>query len=361
MRAHGYPRATSHPNPVPLELFVDAYVIETTTQEIDRAVSQGRAPFFAFCSLLSPHGPVDPPGHWAEVYRDRPLPPINYRKGEIHDHPLHERRLVGLLEGESSPWTQREHYFPSGHPNVREIDAHRRLYYGLASYCDAQIGRLLHHLDDTGLRENTLVIFTSDHGTTLFDHGFYDKHCYYDCVWRVPLIMSMPGTLPQGGTREFAVWTDLTATILGAADLESPAIQGFDLFHPLAKGEPSPRSCAVGTLYKSCALAIKRWKLAYYFEEGRGQLFDRLSDPEEQIDLYDHARYRSVREELVSALLTWRCGLEAVEDLIGRTTAGPTSGGPVARRIAHHTRALVGRDMEQWLNERIQGIDGIAT
>ncbi len=123
----------------------------------------------------------------------RPLPPINYRKGEIHDHPVHERRLVGLLEGETSPWPQREHYFPDGHPNLQEIDAHRRLYYGLAAYCDAQIGRLVQFLDDTGLRENTLVIFTSDHGITLFDHGFYDKHCYYDCVWRVPLIMSMPG------------------------------------------------------------------------------------------------------------------------------------------------------------------------
>jgi arylsulfatase A-like enzyme len=204
-----------------------------------------------------------------------------------------------------------------------------------------------------------LIIFTSDHGITLFDHGFYDKHCFYDPVWRVPMIMSMPGTLPKGEERDFAIWTDLTATILGAAGAEMPTVQGFDLYHPLADGEPSPRRCAVATLYASCALATQRWKLEYYFQEGSGRLFDRQADPEEQQDLYAHPAYGAVRDELVRALLTWRADQMDVQDLVRRTTAGPTSGGPVARRIARYTRSLRGVDAERRLNERATAVDAM--
>jgi arylsulfatase A-like enzyme len=302
---------------------------------------------------------VDPPGRWAELYRNRLLPPINYRPGEVREHPDHQRRLVGTLENEPSPWRDREIYFPEGRPDMRAIDEHRRLYYGLAAYCDAQIGRLIAFLDRTGLSEKTLVIFTSDHGITLFDHGFYDKHCFYDPVWRVPMIMRMPGTLPAGEKRDFAMWTDITATILAAAQAGTPFVQGFDLFYPLVAGQASPRCCAVATLYKSCALATKRWKLEYYFEEGTGRLFDRLQDPDEQEDLFQNAAHREVREALLQALLTWRADQMDLQDLVQRTTAGPNSGGPVARRIARYTRSLRGADAERRLNERAEEIDAM--
>jgi hypothetical protein len=96
----------------------------------------------------------------------------------------------------------------------------------------------------------------------------------------------MPGTLPAGETREFAIWNDITATILGAAGATCPSMQGFDLFSPLCQGKDSPRTCAVATVYKSCALATRKWKLEYYIEEGEGRLFDWINDPHEQNDLY---------------------------------------------------------------------------
>ena len=359
IRDQGYPRATAHPNPVPEDLFVDAYTVDTTIREIDAAVTADRKPFFAFCSLLSPHGPVDPPGPWAELYRDRLLPPINYRPGKVPEHPVHERRLVGLLDDERFPWPERERYFPQGRPDMQVIDEHRRLYYGLAAYCDAQIGRLIGHLDAEGLRENTLVIFTSGHGITLFDHGFYDKHCFYDSVWRVPLIMSMPGTLPAGVERDFAIWTDITATVLAVAGAEMPTVQGFDLFRPLTAGEASPRRCAVASLYKSCALATQSWKLEYYFEETTGRLFDFIADPEEQQDRYTDADYQPVRDALLQALLTWRADQMDLQDLMQRTTAGPSSGGPAARRIARYTHGLRGVDAELRLNERAEVADAM--
>lgn len=356
LRAHGFNRATRHPNPVPEELFSEAFLVDTTIRELDALVSAGKGPFFAFCSLLSPHAPLDPPGRWATLFDDRALPPLNYTPGEETRHPRHLKRLLGL-EGRSSGEGASEGHgaiplLPDGAPDMTRIDAARRLYYGLAAYCDAQIGRLIRWLDERGLRESTLVIFTSDHGQQYWDHGFNDKHNFYDASWRVPLIMRLPGVLPQGQGRRFAIWNDLTATILAAAGLDVPAVQGFDLLGPLSRGEESPRRCAVSHLYKACALATERWKLEYYLEEGRGRLWDRVNDSAERRDLWEDAAYGEVRQAMLHALLTWRGDLTDVQWLQEHTSGG----GPVAVRVAGHTRGIRGSDAEQRLNERAGAI-----
>jgi arylsulfatase len=383
LRAHGYNRASRHPNQIPEELFCEAFLVDTTIREIenirsgevnssgtsvgDRSNGQSgeaggagggegiQAPrFFALCSMLSPHEPFDPPGRWATLYDDRPLPPLNYVPGEERNHPPHLRRLLGLdldekTDNEGEPAAMRGEAL-----DMERVDRERRLYYGGAAYCDAQIGRLLDYLDTSGLRDNTLVIFTSDHGTQLYDHGFRDKHTFYDAAWRVPLLMRLPGVLPAGERRDFAIWNDLTATILAAAGTSLPSAQGFDLLTPLAAGEPSPRRCAVGTLYKSCALATRRWKLEYFFEEGEGRLFDRERDPQEQTNLWDEPAQAPVRHALVEALLRWRSDLMDVQWLTEHTSSG---GGPVARRAAVITNAMRGTDAEQRLNDRAEEID----
>jgi arylsulfatase A-like enzyme len=352
LRAHGYRRATAHPNPVPEELFCEAYLVDRTIEAIERARRAG-GPFFAFCSLLSPHGPLDPPGRWAHLFDGRPLPALNYVPGEVATHPLHQRRLLGHLG--------REHDlpgFPGGEPDQAWIDGRRRLYYGLAAYCDAQVGRLLRWLDDAGLREETLVVFTSDHGTLLYDHGFEDKHSYYDAAWRVPLLLRLPGVLPQGERRGFASWTDLTATLLAAAGADLPSVQGFDLLAPLAAGGESPRRCAVGTLYLSCALATRRWKLEYYLEERTGRLFDRQRDPLERTDLYPDPAHRELRDALVRALLSWRGALTDVE-FLRRSAPLSGAGGPVATRLAGYRRALRGTDAEQRLADDLDRLDAL--
>lgn len=351
LRAHGYRRGSKHPNEIPEELFSEAFLVDTTMREIERAASCS-APFFAFCSMLSPHEPLDPPGKWATLYDGRALPAINYVPGEERRHPGHLQRLLGI-SGDTADNEGAARAIHEGHIDAERVDRERRLYYGLAAYCDAQIGRLMRFLDQSGLRENTLVIFTSDHGTQLYDHGFRDKHNYYDASWRVPLIMSLPGTLPAGARRDFAIWNDLTATILAAAGTSCPTVQGFDLLTPLVRDEASPRRCAVGTLYKSCAVATKRWKLEYYFEEGRGRLFNRQRDRLERADLYDDPACAGVRRDLVEALLRWRSDVVDVQWLQEHTGAG----GPVATRTARLTHAMRGTDAEQRLNDRAEEIE----
>ncbi len=362
IRGRGYGRASGHPNPVPPALFMDAHLADVTIREIERAVAERHGPFFAWCSLPSPHSPVDPPGEWVHAYDGVSLPPFNHEAGEISRQPVHLRRLVGTLDPAATAAEPRQGGEHGELAQVAEavgntldradpavLDLYRRLYYGLAAYCDAQVGRLLGFLDSAGLRESTLVIFTSDHGLQLFDHGFNDKHCWYDESWRVPLLLSQPGTLPCGARAGFAVGNDITATILAAAGAEMPGVQGFDLRGPLSRGEPLPRGCAVGTLYRSAALVTKRYKLEYYYDEGEGRLYDRAADPSEQHDLFVEPAHRRSRDGLLAALLAWRGDIADVDHL-SRATRG---GGPVANRIAGYTRAMRGADSELRLNERV--------
>jgi arylsulfatase A-like enzyme len=366
LKRHGYARATHHrhPTPIPENVYMEAYLVDHTIQEIKKATENGKTPFFAVCSMFSPHSSIDPPGRWASLYDGRPLPDINYVEEEEKTLPPTIKRLLGIKErpdqDNDEDKTMSLEYFNEAlgrtfkQEYAESIDALRRLYYGLAAYCDDQVGRLLEYINTSGLREETLVIFTSDHGQQYYDHGFNDKHCYYDGSWRIPLIMSMPGTLAQGEERDFAIWNDLTATILGAAGIFYRPIQGFDLFAPLSQGRESPRRCAVGTLFTSCALATQRWKLEYYFEDGIGRLFDRKNDDLERDDLYNNPTYQEIRNDLLSALLSWRAEIGDLQHMIegkGRLV------GPVAARARAHVDTIQGTDAEQRLNERAERID----
>jgi arylsulfatase A-like enzyme len=334
VRKKGFSRTTAHleQNPVPADIFMDATLATTTMSEIERVVAQGKGPFFAFCSMVSPHGPVDPPGEWATLYEDADLPPLNYREGEIAEHPPALRRLLGYPD---EPKLSKD-----------AIDRLRRAYYGLASFCDHQVGRLMRFLDENGLREDTLVVFTSDHGQTHYAHGFSNKHNWYDESWRVPLVISQPGTLPEGRREGFAIWNDLTASLLAAAGGECPSMQGFDLYTPLLRGEELPRAGAAGVCYRSAAVVSERWKLEYYFEDACGRLFDRIEDPHEQRDLYHSAAHGSIRDGLATGLLAWYGDSLDLHGLAARIEGG----GPIATRAVSQIRERRGIESEERLN-----------
>jgi arylsulfatase A-like enzyme len=355
-------RVSSHPNSIPEDLFIDSFIAETTIREIERVSVAGKVPFFAYCSMISPHAPLDPPEPWAGMFTDIELPPVNVTEGEIEQLPLHMKQMLGIHEEKMSNGA-----YPIGHGKHLEeaagtsyssdlaeaIDGMRKLYYGLSAYCDEQVGKLIDYLDRSGLRENTLVIFSSDHGVQLFDHGFNDKHNFFDASWRVPFIMSMPGTLPQGKKRQFASWNDIPTTILAVAGTACPSMQGFDLYTPLVSGEPNPRSCASSVLYQSAAVVSANWKLEYYFSEQEGRMIHRTDDPLERINLFLDPQYSEVKSNLLEALLSWRAELADIYYLMQATSGG----GPVAQRVAMMTARMRGVDAERRLNTKMEQIE----
>jgi len=328
--------AESNPN--------DPMVAQRSIEEMQKAVSNGET-FFVHASMLAPHGPFPDPAknpdfkRWLDYYSTVDLPDINYRESEFANIPDMVKMIVGL---EKAPGE-----------NDQKL-SFRREYYAYASLFDEQLGKILDYLDKNNLRKNTLIIFTSDHGFTLGDHGIMDKHTYYNGSWRVPLIISQPGTIPQGETRDFAVSTDITATILAAAGINSKTVQGFDLYTPLKNGQASPRRSGVASIYKSQALCTKRFKVAYYEEERVGQLYDLKLDPLEQNNLFDTPEYAAVQKAMLDALFAWRADLTNVQDLILNTSP---NGGPAVVRMFNHTVAIRGVDAEIRLNQAAEWID----
>ena len=190
-----------------------------------------------------------------------------------------------------------------GEAGFREYE---RCYYGQVSMMDSCMGRILQALDDLGLAERTLVIFTSDHGNILGQHGMMDKavEAFYDDLMRVPLIVRLPGRIPAGKTCDAtAASVDLAPTILdylGGAPLAKshgrslrPFLDGAADDGRLAFGERQDPN----TPRASRVIRTRKWKLCLYAQDGKRLLYDLQSDPGECRNLAgDPAMAPQIRE-----------------------------------------------------------------
>jgi arylsulfatase A-like enzyme len=352
LRRRGYSRSSAHPNPVPEKDCLESIIVDKTIESMEGALKTGE-PFFAWCSLLSPHSPLDPPGQWMNggIFKGEIPNPV-YKKNEWEKLPGAVKRFCGIPNPEQRNCEPPQSLLEArgniaDNLGMAEMREHNELYYRSAAYVDSLVGRLISFLDDSGLRENTLVIFTSDHGIQNFDHGFNDKHNYYDQSLRVPFIMSLPGVLPENEKRGFASHVDLASTIAAAAGRVCDFANGFDLFSPFLRREEIPRRWAVSSLYGSLALVTQRWKLEYYYFDDETRLFDRLNDPGEEKDLSGDGNFSELKAFLCRALLSWRAGLMDTREIQQNT--GP--GGPVAGRVINDIKSRKGCDNEIRLGE----------
>ncbi len=186
-----------------------------------------------------------------------------------------------------------------------EIMRSRTAYWALVDRMDAMIGQILEALEANGLAENTLVVYTSDHGDQVGEHGLWFKQTFYEGSIRVPAILSWPGVLPEGKNCPQVVSTvDVIATVVDALGGNPlPQARGVSLL-PQLRGEKD--------VWKDQALAeyaphgrfqrmVRRgpWKLNYYLGEPT-QLFNLEDDPHETTDLAGDPQFRYIQEQLLS-------------------------------------------------------------
>ncbi len=173
-------------------------------------------PFVLWYSFSGPHTPICPSSPWADMYNpdELTLPP----NLEVIDKDIPQ--IDGLLT-KSGKFSQKHYH--------RQTLAY---YYGLVSQIDHNIGRVLKELDDLGLSDNTLVVYTADHGEMMAEHGAWTKgRSCYDATIHVPMILRWPRVLSAGKrVNELVGLIDLLPTLLEAADLPIPAnVQGMSL------------------------------------------------------------------------------------------------------------------------------------
>lgn len=185
----------------------------------------------------------------------------------------------------------------------------RRAYYGLVSYIDQKVGELIKALEDTGLRDNTVIIFTSDHGDMLGERGMVQKRHFYEWSTRIPLIFNFPdgwkaGTTVGGPTS----LVDLAPTLLDLAGVEDGLpLDGGGLIEVMDGHNADERAIFseihTAGVFATCFM-IRKGKYKYAYTHGEdSQLFDLEADPEEWNNLVGHPDYQAIEEELRSRIL----------------------------------------------------------
>lgn len=305
---------------IPRRYHMTHWAAERTIEFIHN--SNASRPFFCLMSVFDPHNPYD--GYPSEmerlVDRDR-IPKPEFTPGESANKPYgvrfeHEHSYLGPFR-KFSP---------------RDLEQMRFGYFASIALADLEIGRVLSALAEKGIAENTLVIFTSDHGDMLGDHELFAKGAFfYDSCSRVPLLMRWPARFRAGlRVPHIAQSNDIAATVLAAAGCLSGAIQrnmpeSYDL-GPLCRGETAPVRDYAVCCYRNSGvfdsghyadppihatmLQDSRFKLNYYHapveaDSREGELYDMRNDPWEHRNLWTDPGHREVRLQMIDTLFTW--------------------------------------------------------
>lgn len=180
-----------------------------------RELSKSDQPFFLFSSFWKPHSPYEVPVPYDQMYSDVDIPlPEQVTRDYIDQLPPHLKTLIlrDELRNKKPPYDMdREH-----------LQWIYRSYYATVSHIDYEVGQILATVEESGLADNTIVIFTSDHGDQLLQHGLFGKNVFYDESIRVPFMMRFPGHIKAGRYDEFCMSIDLLPTLFEFAGLEEP-------------------------------------------------------------------------------------------------------------------------------------------
>ncbi len=313
--AHADYSVSAYPQRIRPEHLYDSY---KTDRAIDYIRGEHHQPWLLYLSLDGPH----PPFHICEPYHsmyDRAaVPPPVRRQHESDSHPMlpifRRHRRSEPLDDEST-W--------------RTV---RATYYGMCTYTDAQVGRVLDAVDDAGLADNTVVVFVADHGEYLGDHWLAEKELFYEQAIRIPMILRVPGCVNDAsrGTvvSELVEAIDVMPTFLNAAGLPiPPAVQGRSLLPLLSEQPPATWRDAVFTDWdyqfhhvgehlgiprsRQRAWMIRDTHFKYaHFLDLPPMLFNLKDDPQELHNVAGQPEYAGVVAEYQKRLLEWRLATE---------------------------------------------------
>lgn len=291
------------------------------------------APFSLTVGLMLPHPPYVARAEDYTRYADRMTLPHHPETHDQAQHPFIRR------------WRE---YTGIVHVPDEEVRRARAAYWGLVHRVDCLIGQLLAALEANGLADNTLIVYTSDHGDMQGEHGLWWKHVFYEESVRVPLILHWPGVIPAGQVCDRVVSAlDVTATLLDALDAPPlPSSPGRSLLGLVSHARPTPawedvafsEYCADqyspdGESYHRM-IRLGPWKLIYYHGM-EPQLFNLDDDPSELRDRAADPTCQAIRAELTARVLDgWN------PDAIAAVMAHKRGEAKILRQWANQTRPV---------------------
>jgi arylsulfatase A-like enzyme len=307
--------AQTHHSGLPPAWHNSTWVADQTIEMLHKRVADAR-PFCAWVSFPDPHHPFDAPEPWSRLHRpeDMRLPP--HRTRDFDRRPWWHRAAI-----ESTPATPgemgrvRREYSrmdPQSDEQLRHLIAN---YYGMISLIDHNVGRIMAALDQLRLADDTLVVFTSDHGEWLGDHGLMLKGpMFYESLLRVGMIARGPGVAAGRVVQDPVSTLDLAATFADYAGVVQPEWHSQSL-RPLLAGEASaserrsfarsewklgPARCGVALDLR--AVRTENAKLTLECESGQGELYLLDEDPEEMHNRWNDPAVRGIQAELLDMI-----------------------------------------------------------
>ncbi|MEZ5415577.1 MAG: sulfatase-like hydrolase/transferase [Opitutaceae bacterium] len=266
-------------------------------------------PFFLEVGLPGPHEPWDPPQRFIDLYQAADWPaPVDRDNDFTKRPPQHRAQLEVMAPPADGPW-RHDSCIDMPKATAADMEHLRRHYYASVSLVDEQVGKILQALDETGQRENTWIIFSSDHGEMLGDHGMAYKWLMYEPIVHVPLIICPPpaANLPvDTETTDLVSLIDLGRTVLDMAGVRAPnRLEGISLLPWITGGARTPRDYVFSEDNYQVMIRSRDWKLVHYFGQEQGELYDLKHDPHELVNLWSDATHRERRVQLQLAILEW--------------------------------------------------------
>lgn len=289
-------------DPAPADKSRPAFLADNAIRLIDD-FSGGDAPFFMRLDFHGPHFPNVVPEPYFSMYDPATIPEWPNNADDLTGKPAVQRIKRKHWRTDNMPWSDW----------AKLISA----YYGEISLIDAEVGRVLDHLDATGLAEDTLVIWTSDHGDTIGAHGICNKdYTMYEEIYRIPLLVRWPGVVDAGTECDDFVhhFLDICGTVMDITGTPLPQpFHGRSLV-PLLKGEDAPEDWPDSAysefhgshmgLYTMRLLTTDRWAYVYHSND-IDELYDRKADPWQMTNLAASPDHAEVLDGLKRRMVAW--------------------------------------------------------
>ncbi|CAG7607419.1 Arylsulfatase [Paenibacillus solanacearum] len=307
--------------PIPEQYHYNRWIAERTNALLGEYKQSGDA-FFLWASFPDPHPPYLVPEPWASMYDPEQLTIPKLTPGEHDRNPPH----FGMTQQASPDFSA---YKETGF-GIHGYHSHRRMteeehkkavavYYGMISFMDQYIGTILNRLDELGLSDNTIVVFTTDHGHFFGQHGLQAKGGFhYEDLIRVPFIVKYPGQVPAGHVSDsLQSLVDLAPTFLSLAGVPVPeTMTGVDQSDVWRNPSTEARDHALcefhhePTTIHQKTYVDRKYKITVYYRQTYGELFDLEEDPGEIHNLWDDARYADIKMELLLKYIWAELGKE---------------------------------------------------
>lgn len=300
----------SGPTNIPLPMTQTEICVSETVKWLQTYADKSyEKPFFLSVNFDKPHFPYRPPAKFFNKYKDR-VTLSNYPDDYANKMAVEFVKKAFEING---AW---DHYGKNKEIHKKALAS----YYGCVEWVDDAVGRILDSLEFLGLSENTIVIYSSDHGEMAGEKGAWQKTVFFDCSAKVPLIIKWPDNIKAGVKSQALVGLiDLFPTLCEFSDVKTPSdCDGISLVNHLIDKKPIDRQqifCESVVLkvpeHAGCMIRTDRFKYNYYLI-GKHELYDLKADPEEENNLISDSFYQGIAEKLRKQIEEFWCPEEQI-------------------------------------------------